>query len=134
VEIRLSGLAIEKDNRLQIANRIYESVFDEKWVKAGLKSLRPYAESMVRWLASGGKDDSSLLRGKALEDARVWAQGEVLADADHQFLEASGRAEMVEAERALTIEKEGKRQAERRAVVGSLIAAAMIVVSIMASL
>ena len=89
VELRLSGLVVERQGQLQIANRIYAAVFNQVWAEQQLASLRPYAEAITTWLASGYTDESRLLRGQALEDARTWSAGKQLSNDDHLFLDAS---------------------------------------------
>jgi hypothetical protein len=89
--LRLSGLVVKRDKALKVYNRIYESIFDRNWVDKALMNLCPYAEAMAAWLASKCQDKSLLLRGQALEEARVWAalRGESLSYQELQFLYAS---------------------------------------------
>ncbi len=89
MELRLSGLVVEQQNKLKVYNRIYQVVFDQNWVDKKLTNLRPYAEAINAWLASNHRDVSRLLRGKALEDAQNWATGKNLSNDDYQFLQAS---------------------------------------------
>lgn len=88
-ELRLSGLVVKQNGSLRVFNPIYGSVFNEKWVQEALAELRPYAEAMAAWTASGGKDESRLLRGKALLDALAWAENQDLSEVDRQFLDRS---------------------------------------------
>jgi hypothetical protein len=88
-ELRLSGLVIKQDGVLKVFNPIYRAVFNEQWVEEALSDLRPYAEAMTAWAASGGKDESRLLRGKALLDALNWAENKALSELDQQFLSQS---------------------------------------------
>lgn len=89
MELRLSGLVVEQQSTLKVYNRIYQCVFDKIWLTKELAKLRPYAEAINAWLASGSKDNSRLLRGKALDDAQKWAIGKSLSNDDYQFLQAS---------------------------------------------
>lgn len=89
IELRLSGLVVERQGKLKVYNRIYETVFDQSWVDRKLADLRPYAEAIAAWDASGYQDESYLLRGRALQDALTWALGKSLSDRDYQFLVAS---------------------------------------------
>jgi hypothetical protein len=73
-DLQLSGIIVKKDNRLEVYNRIYGAVFDKGWIEKTLASLRPYAESFRKWLASGKQDDSLLLRGNTLAEAESWAK------------------------------------------------------------
>jgi len=95
-ELRLSGLVIRNQNTLHVFNRIYASVFNADWVAQVLSNLRPYAEAMEGWFASDCKDDSRLLRGKALEDARQWSADKRLSKQDYQFLDASYQGEVAQ--------------------------------------
>ena len=89
MELRLSGLVVEEHGKLRVYNLIYESVFNQGWVDKSLTNLRPYAEAITAWLVSNRKDESRLLRGQALQDARTWAAGKSLSSEDNQFLDAS---------------------------------------------
>ena len=89
VELRLSGLVVKQEGDLRVYNPIYQAVFNEQWVQDALAELRPYAEAINAWLASGCKDDSRLLRGQALRDALAWSQDKQLNEEDNQFLAAS---------------------------------------------
>ncbi len=89
MELRLSGLVVEKQGQLQVYNPIYETVFDQNWVKRNSEKLRPYSKAITAWMASGGQDESCLLQGLELQDGLTWALGKSLSDRDYQFLVAS---------------------------------------------
>jgi adenylate cyclase len=89
MELRLSGLVVERQGKLKVHNRIYALVFDQTWLERKLAELRPYASAINAWLASERRDESSLLRGQALQDALTWALGKSLSDLDYQYLVAS---------------------------------------------
>lgn len=89
MELRLSGLVVEREGKLKVYNRIYELVFDRNWVERKLTELRPYAAAIKAWLGSEGRDESRLLRGQALQDALTWSLGKSLGDLDYQYLVAS---------------------------------------------
>ncbi|MGB8686577.1 MAG: AAA-like domain-containing protein, partial [Microcoleus sp.] len=74
-ELRLSGLVVKRGGKLAVNNRIYASIFNQNWVEKALEDLRPYAESLTAWIVSSCQDESRLLRGQALQDAREWAAG-----------------------------------------------------------
>lgn len=93
MELRLSGLVVEKKGKLKTYNQIYERVFNQNWVNEQLTQLRPYAESINAWLSSNCCDDSRLLRGQALEDAIEWTTGKSLSNDDYQYLQASREQE-----------------------------------------
>ncbi|MEO1558816.1 MAG: AAA-like domain-containing protein, partial [Cyanobacteria bacterium J06632_19] len=88
-ELRLSGLVVQRQGKLRVYNQIYQRVFNQDWVENQLNNLRPYSENIRFWVASGGKDESRLLRGLALENAEEWAKGKDLSFQDNKFLEAS---------------------------------------------
>jgi hypothetical protein len=95
-ELRLSGLVVKRGGKLTVNNRIYASIFNQSWVEKALGELRPYAESLTAWIASHCQDESRLLRGQALQDAREWAAGKSLSTQDYQFLAASQEAEFAQ--------------------------------------
>lgn len=64
---------------------------------------------MTAWLASGCLDESSLLRGKELQDALVQAEGKSLSNQYYQFLVASLKAENQDVQIALADERRDKR-------------------------
>jgi adenylate cyclase len=89
MELRLSGLVVERQGKLKVHNRIYALVFDRNWLERKLAELRPYASTINAWLASERRDESSLLRGQALQDALTWSLAKSLSDLDYQYLVAS---------------------------------------------
>ncbi|WP_445245763.1 AAA-like domain-containing protein [Microcoleus sp. OTE_8_concoct_300] len=93
-ELRLSGLVVKRAGKLTVYNRIYAAIFNQNWVEKALGDLRPYAESLTAWIATNCQDESRLLRGQALEDARKWAANKSLCTQDYQFLNASQEAEL----------------------------------------
>jgi len=93
-ELRLSGLVVKRAGKLTVYNRIYAAIFNQSWVEKALGDLRPYAESLTAWIATNCQDESRLLRGQALEDARKWAANKSLCTQDYQFLNASQEAEL----------------------------------------
>ncbi|RCJ32461.1 hypothetical protein A6770_18795 [Nostoc minutum NIES-26] len=100
-ELLLSGLVERHDGYLRIKNPIYRSVFNSEWVLRQLDNLRPYSQTFNAWVASSYKDESRLLRGKALKETQNWAQGKSLSDLDYQFLAASQECERYEVQTAL---------------------------------
>ncbi|MEG4627313.1 AAA-like domain-containing protein [Microcoleus sp. w1-18aA5] len=92
-ELRLSGLVVKRAGKLTVSNRIYAAIFSHNWVEKALGDLRPYAESLTAWIATNCQDESRLLRGQSLEDARQWAANKSLNTQDYQFLGASQEAE-----------------------------------------
>jgi adenylate cyclase len=101
MELRLSGLVVQRQGKLKVYNRIYELVFDQTWLERKLAELRPYAHAINAWFASERRDQSSLLRGQALQDALTWALPKSLSDLDYQYLVASQDLAKREAQTAL---------------------------------
>ncbi len=89
IELRLTGLVVKSDNKLKAYNRIYREVFDRDWLDKALLDLRPYAESLNAWVASGEQDKSRLLQGSALQQALMWSEQRNLSSEDYRFLNAS---------------------------------------------
>jgi dipeptidyl aminopeptidase/acylaminoacyl peptidase len=75
------------------------------WVAEQLALLRPYAQSLNAWIASGYQDESRLLRGQALRDVLHWSQDKSLADLDYRFLSASQEWERREEQARLEAER-----------------------------
>lgn len=108
-ELRLTGLVVERDRKLLIYNRIYEQVFNQQWCEKELAKLRPYADLLNGWVASARQDESCLLRGQNLQNARKWATGKSLSDIDYQFLAASQEVEKREVEKLLAAQAAATR-------------------------
>ncbi|MFN5514624.1 MAG: AAA-like domain-containing protein [Cyanobacteriota bacterium] len=117
-ELRLTGLAVKQNNQLQVYNRLYREIFSADWARGELAKLRPYSESFLAWRASGYQDESRLLRGQALQDALVWAQGKTLSSQDYQYLNASQGLEQRATEAANQILKQANQRARRLMAVG----------------
>jgi WD40 repeat protein len=89
IELLLSGLVIKQQGFLVVRNLIYQEVFNLEWVTKKLTNLRPYSQTFDAWVATNQQDTSRLLRGQALIDAQIWAQGKSLSNLDYQFLAVS---------------------------------------------
>ena len=87
IELRLSGLVVERKGRLEVNNPIYARVFNLAWIKKQLTELRPYEREISEWIATN--DPIYLLKEEALQNASIWSLGKSLADTDYQFLAAS---------------------------------------------
>ncbi|WP_293045100.1 MULTISPECIES: AAA-like domain-containing protein [unclassified Moorena] len=111
IELRLSGLVVEQQEKLRIYNRIYQAVFNQNWVDKELANLRPYSKEITAWLDSDGQDTSRLLGGQQLQDALRWALGKSLSHQDYQFLTTSQEWEKREFKKAL---EEIQRYSEAR--------------------
>uniref|UniRef100_UPI0039C5B150 AAA-like domain-containing protein n=1 Tax=Calothrix sp. CCY 0018 TaxID=3103864 RepID=UPI0039C5B150 len=109
MELRLTGLVVKRDGKLQVYNRIYQEVFNGEWVEKELAKLRPYSQVLTAWLEAKQRDESRLLQGQALQDALDWAKEKSLSDVDYQFLAASQELDKREIQFALA-ETEKKAQ------------------------
>jgi WD40 repeat protein len=114
IELLLSGLVVRQEGILKVKNRIYQQVFNLQWVEKRLAALRPYSQAFDAWVASQQKDESRLLRGQALKDAKLWAQEKSLSDLDYLFLNASQEIDRKEVE--LRLEAERLKEVEARLV------------------
>ena len=118
MELRLSGLVVKRDGMLLVYNPIYAQVFNLSWLNQILAQLRPYANALNAWIASDCQDESRLLRGQALREAKAWTEGKSLSDWDYQFLAASQGLETKEVEKALEAQKQANQllaEAQRKA-------------------
>ncbi|NET56202.1 MAG: hypothetical protein F6K47_08495 [Symploca sp. SIO2E6] len=88
-ELRLSGLVVKRDGKLKVFNRVYESVFNHKWIDEGFEKLRPYSKKMTAWENSHRSNSSFLLRGKKLQEAQEWSAGKSLSTQDYKYLDES---------------------------------------------
>lgn len=75
--------------------------------------MRSYAEAIAAWFDSGCQDFSHLLRGQDLQNALAWADGKSLSDRDYQFLFASQKLELAEAQGQLQEAQSHLNQAKR---------------------
>ena len=72
--LKLTGLVREENNALHISNKIYETVFDNKWIWNGFQQMeRPFSRDLKRWLESD-KSQDALLKGQFLLRALDWSQ------------------------------------------------------------
>ncbi|WP_354666125.1 AAA-like domain-containing protein [Nostoc sp. GT001] len=127
-ELRLTGLVVKRDGKLQIYNRIYAEVFKQEWCDKILANLRPYSDTLNAWVESERQDESRLLRGQTLQDAQEWAVGKSLSDLDYQFFAASQELEKRDVQKRLEAEEQAKEvlakanhKANQRIRIGSLV-------------
>ena len=103
VDLLLSGLIIERQGQLEIYNRIYEEVFNNDWVETQKFNFRFYAQALSKWIASGSKDTSCLLKGKDLRKALSFSSERNLSDEDYHFLSESQRLERLKLRHRLKV-------------------------------
>ena len=109
VELRLSGLLIKHKQQLQVANQVYATVFNQRWIEKHIVTICPYRSAMEAWVESG-YDSTMLLQEQLLEDAKVWAANHSLPHQDHRFLLASQEYERQAILKALKAEKQNQRK------------------------
>jgi WD40 repeat protein len=131
IELVLSGLVEKSQGELRIKNQIYKEVFNLEWVDRQLSSLRPYSQNFTAWVNSQYSDESRLLRGQALQDARLWSQGKSLSDSDYQFLAKSEEAERRDIQQTLELEKARtfKQQVQFQNRLLGVVSTALVIVS-----
>ncbi|MDJ0659686.1 MAG: AAA-like domain-containing protein [Crocosphaera sp.] len=110
-ELLLSGIVEKRGSRLRIRNPIYKMVFNRDWVNEQLDRLRPYSSLLQAWIKSHYQDESRLLRGEALIEAKHWAKQRRLSDPDYQFLAASETCDRRETQQKLEAERLKETQA-----------------------
>ena len=118
IELRLSGLVVESQGKLRVYNRICKLVFDLNWVEKQLAKLRPYAQNFKSWVDSNCQEESYLLHGQALQDAKAWAVNKDLSDLDFKFLTACQELEKSQVQVQLEAQKQANKflaQAEQDA-------------------
>ena len=120
LQLRLTGLVVKRDSRLEYYNPIYAAVFNGPWLQRQLAELRPpiYAATLTAWRgADEGAKASFLLRGATLEEAEAWATGKRLSDEDQSYLDQSRVADR----RARAQEQQQARfQSRRKIILASL--------------
>lgn len=104
-ELILSGLIVKYHGYLIVKNLIYATVFNVNWVQNELDLLRPYSQTFMAWVNSQQQDQSRLLRGEALRDAKSWSEGKILSDLDYRFLAYSTEIDQQETQQKLEAEK-----------------------------
>lgn len=113
-DLLLSGIVIKVDGKLKVYNRIYQEIFNQRWIENQLNNLRPYSENYYSWLNSGKKDNSRLLRGNALQQAITWVGINInrLNPEEKEYLENSlqqeRKEEQAEENRKAELERERK--------------------------
>lgn len=103
VELLLSGVVVKQNGQLKVYNRIYQEIFNSAWVEKQLSRLRPYADQLKAWVASGYSDSAHLLNSGVLDDAQDWSSGKQLSSLDYQFLAMSYAHERREMQQELAI-------------------------------
>jgi len=120
LQLRLTGLVVKRDSRLEYYNPIYAAVFNGPWLQRQLAELRPpiYAATLTAWRgADEGAKASFLLRGATLEEAEAWATGKRLSDEDQSYLDQSRVADRrVRAQE----QQQARFQSRRKIILASL--------------
>ena len=140
VMLRLSGLVVKQAGKLKVYNQIYAQVFNLTWVETALADLRPYSEDFIAWEKSERQDESRLLQGEALKEAKQWAEGKNLSSEDYQYLSASEalhkramQAELDTKQKAYEILSKAKQRATLIGLISGVVALVSFVGLIIAS-
>lgn len=122
--LKLSGLVKSHNGYLVISNRIYETVFNEKWLTNAMgKIKRPFAQDMQRWLDLG-KSKSAALRGEVLEQACKWAETrEDITPTENEFLNFSRLVRQEERQKEIELLYSRKLKIRNRYLILALIIA-----------
>ncbi len=115
MELRLSGVVVDRDNELHVYNPIYADIFTLSWTEEALTNLRPYAAALNGWISSRKTDESYLLEGHDLAEAVQLAKEQSLPPEDHNFILASQTLVVEKAER------ERKKLAKNNQLLGARI-------------
>lgn len=147
-QLCLTGLIVKQQGKLLIYNCIYAEIFNQAWLDKVLANIRPYSQSLNDWVASNFQDESRLLRGQTLQDARIWAADKGLSDLDRKFLDASQELEKRDVQKKLQAEAEASRilaeanevlvaanqKAEQRIKIGGIVLAITLVAAMVAGI
>ncbi|NEP08746.1 MAG: hypothetical protein F6K14_00500 [Symploca sp. SIO2C1] len=136
IELQLSGLVINRQGKLAVYNQIYAAIFNQAWIDEEFANLRPYSQAITAWSASNRQDNSQLLQGQALQEARTWAANQSLSDEDRQFLDASQEAEkqtLAKANQILTEAKIKAAQTIRSGKIGLLVISVIGIIAVAVS-
>ncbi|NET57499.1 MAG: hypothetical protein F6K47_15445, partial [Symploca sp. SIO2E6] len=95
MELRLSGLVVNRQGKLVTYNKIYQEIFNQEWLNSNLDKVleRPYQIQMEAWISSDYQDQSKLLFGKELKNVQKWSQDLLLTREDDRFLDESKKFE-----------------------------------------
>ena len=116
IRLRLSGLIVRKHHLLQVYNPIYAQIFNQNWINQQLYNLRPYSDSINKWLKTQ-RDTNLLLQGQLLTDALTWAENKRLSDEDYQFLAASQAEQDRQKNQILTQANQQAKQMIRKGII-----------------
>lgn len=85
----LTGLVVKQQNKLIVRNLIYQKIFNLTWVEQQFAILCPFADRLKKWFDSDCQDNSRLLDGQTLLEAKAWANVHKINQEEYQFLLAS---------------------------------------------
>jgi hypothetical protein len=83
-------------------------------VDMALDEFSSYAEALAAWLASNRQDESQLLQGRALEEAKELVRCQSLSESDYQFLIASQELEKRELLKQLEIARQATQDVNQQ--------------------
>ncbi len=88
IQLRLTGLVVQTEGKLQVYNQIYRNIFDEQWTENELNKIPPYIEQYESWLNSE-KQSKYLLSYKQLQEAIEWSKKKTLNEQEMEFVQLS---------------------------------------------
>ncbi len=88
MQLRLTGLIVNHQGKLKIANLIYQKIFDKKWVDQEMDQICPYLASFKKWIKSG-REPEYLLKNEKLREAKEWMEGKILSDSHINYINQS---------------------------------------------
>jgi len=131
MQLRLTGLVVPRNGKLQIYNPTYAAVFNGDWVRRELQGLRPirYAKAFNAWCQAQKEEQTNfLLSGDLLAEALDWTADRVIAPEDRNFIEAS-RSAAVQARQLADKQLERRRLRKRWIVVVFIISGAATILA-----
>ncbi len=88
MQLQLTGLIVNHQGKLKIANLIYKNIFDKKWVDQEMEKICPYLASFKKWIKSG-REPEHLLKNEKLREAREWMEGKILSHSHINYINQS---------------------------------------------
>lgn len=89
-KLKLSGLVVQREDRLEVYNPIYREIFDLVWVEQELEKIIPYYNRFKEWQkASLEHKQLYLLYGEDLKASLDWKGDKTIPQADNDYLRNS---------------------------------------------
>lgn len=73
--LKNSGLIIEVDKVLTVANKIYQNYFNDIWIEKMIKIInRPFHDQLLYWIKENKNPEAANLKGELLKDCITWSK------------------------------------------------------------